>query len=319
MDGRFRASLIGVTIAVFGILWCPQKSVAEERAPLLIEGKTALYQRVLTRPGAKMHSEPTPRGGEQAPSVSPFSVYYVYDRKVIQDQGWVEVGPKSRGGTLGWLPTDATIDWKQTMTAAFTPRVGRERALFFRGDDELIDLLESELMLPTIEEQRAAIKAGDVPDDFPVIALEPANYVDFNEQFYLLPILSAEEVWLDSGFTARLLEVASVPETEGSEQDLADPEVRQRAIEEVGDESNEITDFAAAIAFVMDTTISMGPYIDRSREVIRSIYEAIEADDLLPKVSFALVGFRDEIKERPEVEYVAKDARTGRVMFSSTG
>jgi hypothetical protein len=82
--------------------------------------------------------------------------------------------------------------------------------------------------------------------------MEPANHVDFSEQFYLLPILSAEDVWLDSGFTARALEIASVPETEGDEEDFSDPDVLKNAASDLPPESHDIKDFSAAIVFVID-------------------------------------------------------------------
>ena len=34
-------------------------ALAQARTPLLMEGKTSLYQKVLTRPGAKLQASPT--------------------------------------------------------------------------------------------------------------------------------------------------------------------------------------------------------------------------------------------------------------------
>jgi serine/threonine-protein kinase PpkA len=70
-----------------------------------------------------------------------------------------------------------------------------------------------------------------------------------------------------------------------------------------------------AIVFVIDTTISMKPYIDRTREAVRKIYDAIEKAGLSDKVAFGLVAFRNSTKKTPGVEYVAKilsDLRDGR-------
>ncbi|MFW8080521.1 serine/threonine protein kinase, partial [Klebsiella pneumoniae] len=41
-------------------------------------------------------------------------------------------------------------------------------------------------------------------------AQEPEYFVDLQKQFYLLPILSGEEVMTEDGFYTRLLNVASV-------------------------------------------------------------------------------------------------------------
>jgi serine/threonine-protein kinase PpkA len=50
----------------------------------------------------------------------------------------------------------------------------------------------------------------------------------------------------------------------------------------------------------------MKPYIDRTREVVRKIYDAIEKAGLAEKVAFGLVAFRNSTKHRPELKYVSK-------------
>ena len=70
-----------------------------------------------------------------------------------------------------------------------------------------------------------------------------------------------------------------------------------------------------AIVFVIDTTISMRPYIERTKGAVRKIYDAIEKAGLSDKVAFGLVAFRNSTKKTPGVEYVSKvlsDLRDGR-------
>ena len=43
-----------------------------------------------------------------------------------------------------------------------------------------------------------------------MLAEEPKEFVDFQKNFYLLPVLQGEEVMDSQGFYERLLEVASV-------------------------------------------------------------------------------------------------------------
>ena len=52
-----RKGLIAALLA-FGFAFGAPLAFAAERAPLLLEGKKTLYQRVLTRPGAVLKREP---------------------------------------------------------------------------------------------------------------------------------------------------------------------------------------------------------------------------------------------------------------------
>ncbi|MCB9960311.1 MAG: VWA domain-containing protein [Rhodospirillaceae bacterium] len=264
---------------------------AQAEAPLLMEGRNSLYQRVLSRPAAVLRAEPGDRAALVEPFVAPFTIYYVFERRSAGGADWVRVGSSVRGPSQGWMRADEVIDWRQTMVVAFTNPAGRERLLFFRDHDELVDVLNDENVAAIAGELRRGAVDGSLPPDSPVISIEPAEHVDINEQFYVLPILEAERVWLASGYTTRLLEVASVPLN-------ADP-LNQ------GTPSAEdlLRDFRVGIVFVIDTTSSMGPYIDRTREAVRRIYQQIEGSPVADRVSFGLVGFRDNISAVPELEY----------------
>jgi len=58
--------------------------------------------------------------------------------------------------------------------------------------------------------------------------------------------------------------------------------------------------------FVIDTTVSMGPYIERTRETMQSVYQAIESSGLSDKVSFGLIGFRDNNEAAAGLEYLSR-------------
>jgi hypothetical protein len=130
-----------------------------------------------------------------------------------------------------------------------------------------------------------------------VISIEPATYVDILKQFYLLPILEAKEEDSGKGFKVRVLEVASVTAKE-DEQAPGEPTAAPAA--------GAIRTFSAALVFVIDSTISMGPYIDRTRDAVKRVYDAIEAAGLTNQVRFGLVAFRSSLKSTPRLEYVAK-------------
>lgn len=125
-----------------------------------------------------------------------------------------------------------------------------------------------------------------------VLAQEPEYFVDLQKQFYLLPILSGEEVMTESGFYTRLLNVASVSK--------ADPKAKQ------GDDINQLKGFNATVVFVIDSTISMGPYIERTKEAVNKIYDKIKQEHLQEQVKFGLVSFRSNTKAVPGLEYTSK-------------
>ena len=64
-------------------------------------GKKTLYQRVLSRAGARRAAKPGEAAGKPLPALSRL---YGYERKTVGDQEWLSVGGTSRGRTDGWLP-----------------------------------------------------------------------------------------------------------------------------------------------------------------------------------------------------------------------
>ena len=143
------------------------------REALLIPGKRSLRQRVLTRPGAAYRAQPgSPAGAAPA---SPLTPLYVFARQAGPDgKPWLEVGAGSRGATLGWLPEEQSIPWLHTMTAAFHNPVGRERTLFFRDRESLLAMLGGAAPAQEARLLTAAAQRTPRPENFPVVAMEPA-------------------------------------------------------------------------------------------------------------------------------------------------
>ena len=57
---------------------------------------------------------------------------------------------------------------------------------------------------------------------------------------------------------------------------------------------------------MIDSSISMQPYIDRTREAVGNIYKEIEKRNLQDSVHFGIVSFRSDIKAVPALEYTSK-------------
>ena len=268
---------------------------AAARAPLLMQGKKTLFQRVLTRPGAMMVKAPGEAAGAAVPALSQF---YVYQRRAHAGEEWVEVGSGSRGKVEGWIAASYVLPWEQQLALAFTNPAGRERALLFNEKDTVLQLLKAKDPAAAVAPIRASVAAGK--SDARVVSIEPETHIDIDKQFYLLPILQAAEIDTGTGFRARVLEIASVTAKKGS----ASPADAGKAASPP--QPAALRSFSAAIVFVIDSTISMGPYIDRTRDVVRRIYDAVEKAGLSNQVRFGLVAFRSSVKAVPQLAYTAK-------------
>jgi hypothetical protein len=257
--------------------------------PLKMEGKKTLYQRVLTRLGAEVHKLP---GQEVINRVPPFSIYYVYAREQVDGTEWLLVGPSSNGDISGWVAAAQVVEWRQMLVGFFTRPGNRYPALFFRDRDTLTKVLESEIGTGLAEHYRKEL--GQTDRVSPLVAVEPDTYIDPRQNFYLLPIL--DHFKADDDFATKVLKVAVVNANIQPEQ----------AAPSGADKDDPLAGFKVAISFVIDTTRSMGPYIDQTRDAIRRICEKTQATQWRERFNFALIGFRDSLEARPELEYVTK-------------
>ncbi|MDZ4729515.1 MAG: vWA domain-containing protein [Xanthomonadales bacterium] len=253
---------------------------AQSARPLIMQDKETLFQRVIAIPGAVLRDS----GGNAATvvaDISPFTVFYVYERITTESGEWLQVGYDSDGSIDGWLAGGSSIDWNQALTVSFKDPAKVARVPLFGDRDSLKALVEKQ-DARGYEALRKKAAEGD-PSDSPVIAIQPAEFIDIRRNFYLVPILEHEDVLIGSE-QGRLLHVASVP--------LQDPKAAQS--------------YRAGIVFVIDTTVSMGPYIERTRDTMQRVYQAIDSSGLSDKVSFGLVGYRDNNQAAPGLEYLSK-------------
>ena len=279
-------------VALLGPLTCTV--LAADRKPLLMEGKETLYQRVLTRPGAALVQQPGAVDGKVQPT---FSRFYVYSRKEKGENAWLEVGVDPRGTVTGWIPEQQTVPWKQQLVLSFSNPAGRQRSLFFSTRTALEKVLDSEQAGQVSRQLLQAAEKGKSSDE--VISIEPETHIDIQKQFYLLPILQSDEIYTATGHTARLLEVASV-----TKDDAPAAPAKLGA----GQESETLLrSFKAAVVFVIDSTISMGPYIERTKEAVLRIYSHVEEAKLLDRVKFGLIAYRSNVEASPGLQYVAKE------------
>jgi hypothetical protein len=262
----------------------PFVAEAQPRQPLLIEGTTTLYQRVITRPGAALSPRPEAAGRP----IPGFSVFYVYARRGEGEAAWLEVGEGADGRTAGYIRAAQAVDWRHGMVLAFTNPAGRDPTLFFRDAETVRETWSA----PDRAARAAAFReaARRTPPEGPVIAKEPETFVDITRSFYLLPVLSARLMEPERGAPARLLEVISAPAREAAPR--ASPEA--------------LREFKGAVVFVVDTTISMQPYIERTREAIARVVRRIGDTAVRDNFRFGMVVFRDSTEGRPALEYTSR-------------
>ena len=258
---------------------------AAPRQALLIEGKRTLYQRIITKPGADLRPACTEQPGAPVPV---FSIYYVYGRT----GDCVEVGVNATGESRGFIPADRATDWQQSIVVAFNNRAeaGRERQLFFDTADHLQTTLEQGDAPAAMAALRTAAAAGTPPPDSGVLAIEPEQMIDIEQNFYLLPILGFEAAFLPGGQEGNYLRVASIARPAAAPAAPAAMPAPPSGLD-------------AGIVFVIDTTKSMQPYIDQTLAAVRQIQSVLTSSGNGGAIRFGLTVFRQSTRTNPGIGY----------------
>lgn len=307
MPQRARHAIWGLALVLtLGLLLVGTPGQAQERKPLLMTGKKTLYERVITHPGAQLRATAGSEGKLVQETVKPFTAYYVYGRQSVGGAEWLEVGP-STDAALGWVEARLTTPWRQALTLVMSERTGRQPVLFFRSRQALDQVAQSNdpgATCAQLSKEFSALQGQAPKADFPLLAMEPARKAVSQQRFYLMPIMACEEPYEGVKF----LEVACIDP--GNQAAPGDKDHGQTA----GKNPGNLDNLRTGIAFVIDTTISMGPYIERARQVVRTIYDKVQAAGLADKVAFGMVAYRNNLQKAPGLEYVAKvisDLRDG--------
>jgi serine/threonine-protein kinase PpkA len=262
-----------------------------------------LPAKILTRPFANIYKEPRD-GVKVRENVPAFSAYSVSERV----PGWYRVSTGGPNGSLGWMKEDDVVEWKQNLVVEFTHPEGREPVLMFNDKTPLKTLIESPKpdRIGQVKALYSTITGGDIPGDFPVRTMEPRRAVKSRDQFYLLPIVDFEETKID-GREGRLLRLAAATRLRGAVQ-LSNPQDRAQL--------NQPTDLRSAVArgvqidlvFVMDLTRSMGPFAERTLQMVNSISQQLGSDEeVMEAMRFGFWGFRDFPEAAPGIEYNTKN------------
>lgn len=272
-----RAAVAALAFSL-GLTGAEAPAFAQVERPLLMDGKQATYQRVLTRPGATRHDAV---GGAARADYPPFQPLYVYGRQ----DGWVRVGSSVSSGPEGWVAEGLVVEWKQNITGAFTNPAGRSRQILFKDRAALESLMEDEALRARQADILAQSDSGQVEPGAGVVSVEPAEFINIRERLYLMPILSFEETLHPLNYEPTLLlELASIPQRD------AEPKLPVEPAEDR---------FDAGVVFVLDTTRSMGPYLEQTKKAVEQIVAEIRGTDVGERVHFGVIGFRDNPAGNP--------------------
>lgn len=261
--------------------------------PLLQEGKKTIFERVVSHPGAIMYEDE--KATKEVGKPRTFTSFYVYDRK----GDMVKVGV-SASASDGWIKTSDTTDWPQAITMLFTDRQGRDPVLFFRDHKAVEDLCASDGIGEKVKGYLEEINSGrgKAAKDSPVIAAEPSEKEGAvaEDNFYLLPVLEMDNQFGESG--TKLLKVACIDPGNGEDQNKKGKKAAEKPKKD--------KPMKTGIVFVVDTTMSMGPYIEKTKEIIRKVYDQLQDSPVKDDVSIAVVAFRSNVEKRPKTQYNTK-------------
>ena len=249
--------------------------------PLLMKGKRSLYQRILTRPNAILFAK---LGGNDGTPLESLQRFYVYERQQSGGKEWLRVGAKADCKSEGWIAAERSVSWKQQITVAFDNPAGRDRVLVFSDAADLKRIAASAYPGSELDLLQAAVKEKR-HDERIISAEEPENYVDFSQHPYFLPIVDFQETTQSEGFTLQLLKIHSI-----SKNSVTPPLAPNKA----------------AVVFVIDSTVSMKPYIVETRKAVINIFKRLNKSPGGSGIDFGLVVFRSSIKAVPALEYVSK-------------
>ncbi|SES84162.1 vWA domain-containing protein [Thorsellia anophelis] len=312
--------------------------------PLLQEGKKTLFQRVLTTPSCKISQEPKIEG-QAVPAFSRFYVYekQVIESdtwlKVGPDSYGKTSGWINANCAVDWkmqLTLAFTNPAGRNQTLFFKEQNTIEALLENSAPETELKPIYDALANSQVVEQVLAIEPSTMVDQktqfylLPVLASEEVfTEAGFRTRLLNVASVSKEPEAVIEKLNETELNISnsnstSVPNAttsgntpvETSSANLTNSQNKSETVNQPMNESsksteestdpNRLSGFSASVVFVIDSTISMGPYIDKTKEVVNQIYQQIEQANMLEQVKFGLVSFRSNVEAVPGLEWNAK-------------
>ena len=293
----------------------PSVTQAEERrAPVKLEGKNVLPLRVLAKSFSNIYQDKSDGSTIVKENLPAFQPFYVYTRPTPEDRemeaGWYEIGSDNRGTIIGWIKQDDVFEWQQTLCLAYTHPLGRKPVLMFDSMGYVRDLAlkPKEERIATVTDLFSKIDSGNIDSSFPVKSVEPKRAVDITQEFYLLPILNYKTIEIDNR-EGRLVQLAAVtnavPDARVKSDIRDNTEYREQAAANVATVDRAVAqNINIDVVWVIDTTVSMRPFIEKTLEVVQQVSGAIGSDQQVKDaVRFGIWGYRDSAEDIKGIEY----------------
>jgi hypothetical protein len=206
-----------------------------------------------------------PAAGLPAP-LDYFSIWFVREEK----DGAVRIGP-ALGPASGWVPSSSVVEWDTRLMARPTPRDGRPPLVLYRDRSCLLDALAGRAC-PS-HGASCPVEGGES---------EASTPDDADDALVGFPVLAAEVIPRPDGSTLSLFEVASLVE------DLRPPPPPRTPL------ASDLADLRAVdVAFVIDTTASMGGWIEATRSLAADLATEAARRDPDIRLRLALIEYRD--------------------------
>jgi len=288
------------------------------KKPLKIEGKKMLPMRVLARPFSNIYKDKSIESGVVVSNVPALKPYYVYAKptpeEIELEDGWYQVGVNTRGKIVGWMQAKDVLEWKQTMCLFYTHPGGRKPVLMFNKEPDLKKLLElpEEKRIQDAEKYYQAIETGKINKNFPIKSVEPKRALDWKKDFYFLPILDFKSIEFGNR-EARLLKLTASTNTRADAREVTDirtnKKYRDKAnVKSVVMSKEQIKTLKLDIVWVVDTTVSMRPYIDRTMKAIEYVSKKIATNEGANVATrFGIWGYRDNADAISGIGYTTKN------------
>ena len=280
---------------------------------------TGFPLRLLVKPQSNIYFDKDASSAQTRSNVPAFEVLYAFEMdKVSYDEnfsaaGWFRVG-ESLDSLKGWMRADDVVPWTQALALAFTNPGPAERkpVIMFDNVDSLdyaIEDFETAKIDPTEFVDR--VMAGrDIPDG--VISREGTSWIDIDQNFYLMPILSHIDLSsLGVGYDLRGVQFAALTNTARSlQRDACD--IRDSGARGCFDleQSSGGLQLSLDAVFVIDMTLSMQPYIDAVRGALRQSTQTLASQVGFDRIRFGLVGYRDVPEASPGIQFLSHNFTT---------
>ncbi len=292
----------------------PGGITCQGQGKVCIVDQTGQALRVITRTATPLFEGPDQNSKIRSDAVAAFQPAFVFFRKDLDfsdptsPKGWYQVG-YIQSVPIGWMRAADVMEWRQAMLVAYRhPGTGAER----RPPVLQFENLEAiKAIVPSPQRQELAQKLYDAIDKKQkpqgVLATEPLQFVDIDDQFYFTPILEWKlEPRIEDSYYFRLMNaVPGERATAIGEGTLLNEEQLSHGLTEDG---RPISEMRIDVKFIVDMTGSMQPYIDEVTNSILNFISQVGNDaKLASAVHFGLVGYRDNQERLPELEWTAKN------------